>query len=34
MNNLINEMAKDAEAIHVNNLEKIGAVATDIADTQ
>ena len=27
-------MAKDAEAIPVNNLEKIGAVATDIADTQ
>ena len=34
MNNLINEMAKDAEAIPTNNLEKIGAVATDIADTQ
>ena len=34
MNNLISEMAKDAEAIPVNNLEKIGAVATDIADNK
>ena len=34
MNNLIQEMEKDAAAIPVNSLGKIGAVATDIADTQ
>ena len=34
MNNLIQEMEKDAAAIPVNALGKIGAVATDIADTQ
>ena len=34
MNNLIQEMEKDASAIPVSSLGKIGAVATDIADTQ
>ena len=34
MNNLIQEMEKDAGAIPVSSLGKIGAVATDIADTQ
>ena len=34
MNNLINQMQEDAASIPSNNLEKIGAVATDIADTQ
>ena len=34
MNKLINQMAKDAETIPQDNMGKIGAVATDIADTQ
>ena len=34
MNNLIQEMEKDASTISENSLGKIGAVATDIADTQ
>ena len=34
MNNLIQEMEKDASAIPVSALGRIGAVATDIADTQ
>jgi hypothetical protein len=34
MNNLIQQMEKDASAIPQNALGKIGAVATDIADTQ
>jgi hypothetical protein len=34
MNNLIQEMEKDAGSIPVSSLGKIGAVATDIADTQ
>ena len=33
MNKLINQMAKDAETIPQDNMGKIGAVATDIADT-
>ena len=33
MNNLINQMAKDAEGISQDNLGKIGAVATDVAET-
>ena len=32
MNNLINQMAKDAEGISQDNLWKIGAVATDVAE--
>ena len=34
MNELIEQMQEDAASIPTNNLEKIGAVATDIADTQ
>jgi hypothetical protein len=34
MNNLIQEMEKDAASVPVNTMGKIGAVATDIADTQ
>ena len=34
MNELINQMAKDAETIPEDNMGKIGAVATDIAETQ
>ena len=34
MNNLIQEMEKDASTVSENSLGKIGAVATDIADTQ
>ena len=34
MNKLINQMAKDAETIPEDNMGKIGAVATDIAETQ
>ena len=33
MNELINQMAKDAETIPEDNMGKIGAVATDIAET-
>tara|TARA_Y100000310_G_scaffold169786_1_gene169990 strand:- start:443 stop:994 length:552 start_codon:yes stop_codon:yes gene_type:complete len=33
MNKLINQMAKDAETIPQDNMGKIGAVATDIAET-
>jgi hypothetical protein len=33
MNNLINQMAKDAGATAPNSMGKIGAVANDIADT-
>ena len=34
MSDLIKEMQEDASAIPVNNMGKIGAVATDIADTE
>ena len=34
MNELIEQMQEDAASIPTNNLEKIGAVANDIADTQ
>jgi hypothetical protein len=34
MNELVKQMQEDAASIPSNNLEKIGAVATDIADTQ
>ena len=34
MNELINQMAKDAESIPEDNMGKIGAVATDIAETE
>ena len=34
MNELINQMAKDAATIPEDNMGKIGAVATDIAETQ
>ena len=33
MNNLINQMAQDAESVSQDNLGKIGAVATDVAET-
>ena len=33
MNELINQMAKDAESVSEDNMGKIGAVATDIAET-
>ena len=33
MNNLVNQMAKDAEGVSQDNLGKIGAVATDVAET-
>ena len=34
MNELVKQMQEDAASIPTNNLEKIGAVANDIADTQ
>ena len=34
MNELINQMAKDAESVPEDNMGKIGAVATDIAETE
>ena len=34
MNELINQMAKDAESVSEDNMGKIGAVATDIAETE
>ena len=33
MNNLVNQMAQDAESVSQDNLGKIGAVATDVAET-
>ena len=33
MNNIINQMAQDAESVSQDNLGKIGAVATDVAET-
>jgi len=34
MNNLVNQMQKDADSIPENTMGKIGAVANDIADTE